>query len=186
MFQNALQGFSLVRSEPFYFKYLNNAVSIHADTVILSSLMPCLSDHLHQTLLLTPLTPPPSCFYPGCVVTAPCLHRHCGWCQDAPSGRSPSFSLSLSVFLCPLHWLHGMLVCGKKGLSKEVQHCLWADLLWEPLIAANQIAINYTECLPHKMHTMSQCCNRNVYDCLTPWLTTGITIKYAFHYKLNM
>lgn len=53
-----------------------------------------------------------------CVVTAPCLHRHCGWCQDAPSRRSPSsFALSLS-FLRPLHRLHGILVCGKKGVSK--------------------------------------------------------------------
>lgn len=37
-----------------------------------------------------------------CVVTAPCLHRHCGWCQDAPARRSPSSSsLLLSITLPP-------------------------------------------------------------------------------------
>lgn len=136
MFENATHSFSLIRSALFSFRYPNNVISIHADTVILSGLMPCLSDHPQQT---TPPTTHPSsfsCFHPAlstthpfprdlshychshcsslghspvcqnrwhrasppapCVVTAPCLHRHCGWCQEAPSRRSPS---SFSLFL---------------------------------------------------------------------------------------
>lgn len=49
-----------------------------------------------------------------CVVTATCLCRHCRWCQDAPSRRSPS---SISLFLCPLHRLHGMLFCSVRQKS---------------------------------------------------------------------
>ena len=59
MFTDAMLCFSLVRSELFYFRYPNNAVSIHADTVILSGLMSCLSDHPQQTTI-PQLNPPPS------------------------------------------------------------------------------------------------------------------------------
>lgn len=155
MFTDAMLCVSLVRSELFYFRYPNNAVSIHADTVIPSGLMSCLSDHPQQTTI-PQLNPPPSpvstlpphfsthpfprdlshychshCSSLGhspvcqswwhrasppslCVVTATCLRRHCRWCQDAPSRRSPS---SISLFLCPLHRLHGMLFCSVRQKS---------------------------------------------------------------------
>lgn len=61
MFKSATQLFTCQVRTVFYFKYPNNAVSIHADTIILSGLMPCLSDHPQQTTLppLIPFPRPP-------------------------------------------------------------------------------------------------------------------------------
>lgn len=149
---------------------IRTAVSICADTVILSGLMPCLSDHPQQTSPRQ-LTPPPSASFPPPspaspppfpvqrpvpllsqslpqlrsfpsvpglvtltqpllsppVVTALCLHRHWGWCQGAPSRRSPaSYSFLLPFSACSPDstgsWSVGGRVCRRVRNFVEKQY----------------------------------------------------------------
>lgn len=67
-----------------------------------------------------------------CVVTAPCLHRHCGWCQNAPWGGHHLlflwFCLSLALQDAGLQKERHVNLSGDVNSGKKRHNLLWADL----------------------------------------------------------